>query len=304
MKHKLFLTLKGRNYSPKNTMNILTSTIKLTHKMINKRNRIKSLFLILPFVCRPVSGQIVFELNADTSNFPDIKNRIKNESVFIRLDSNNFVTYFRRSALYYQVGNYEAAIKDFNKILLLRPNDPDAYSNRGMCNVFLKDYPKAFNDLDMAIKLEPEKAINYLNRAFAFSHKNKYKEAIVDLNKAIELRPDYAKAYVNRGFARRKLNFYREALMDYDKAILLNPDYLEAVINRAEVNYLMKNYSDAIKDFERALKIEPFLESYWFFKLLGEAYGITNDETKSRINLEKAMKFAKDSLSPTFNRPK
>jgi tetratricopeptide (TPR) repeat protein len=180
-----------------------------------------NLLIVLCFILfsSKVNSQIVNELSDDTSDFALIRNKIKNEDFFIRLDSNNRNAYFRRANLKYQLGQYASSITDLNQVLRIEPNNPDAYTNIGMCYVFLKDFKNALLYQGMAIKYEPNNATNYLNRAYGNTENKKYKEAIKDLDKAIELRNDYTKAYANRGETKNKLGDYKGAIIDFTKAL-------------------------------------------------------------------------------------
>ncbi|HKC67556.1 MAG TPA: tetratricopeptide repeat protein [Bacteroidia bacterium] len=251
---------------------------------------ITPLFLIINLAIAQV---IPMELTTDTSGFPDLRNRIKDQCFFIKMDSFNIDAYRKKAHYEYQLGDYENCLKDLNKVMMLKPNSPDIYCNRGMCYVFMKKTKEAIRDLDEAIKLEPDVAVNYLNRAYAKSDAKDYKGSILDLNKAIAIKPDYAKAFFNRGASEEKLNQLKEALQDYNKAIELNPFYLEAFFGRGALKYKLKDFKGAISDYDKVLKMAPDIESNDFYTYRGQAFEKLGDTLNSKLNYLKAATFKK-----------
>ena len=64
---------------------------------------------------------------------------------------------------------------------------------------------------DKAIALKPDNADAYINRGRAYGKKGDNDRAIVDYTKAIELTNDYAVAYKNRGLAKLLLRECQKA---------------------------------------------------------------------------------------------
>ena len=53
------------------------------------------------------------------------------------------------------LGQYVAAISDFDKTIQLEPDAADAYVSRGAAKADLEEYVAAISDYDKAIQLEP-----------------------------------------------------------------------------------------------------------------------------------------------------
>ncbi|MDH6105144.1 tetratricopeptide repeat protein, partial [Anabaenopsis tanganyikae CS-531] len=81
----------------------------------------------------------------------------------------------------------------------LDPNDTDAYINRG--NVFYDqgEWELALADYNQAIAINPNYADAYMGRGNVFYNQGGWELALADYNKAIKLNPNYALAYYNRG---------------------------------------------------------------------------------------------------------
>ena len=98
------------------------------------------------------------------------------------------------------------------------PNFVNAYIARGLSKIDLKDYEGAIADYDKAILIDTDNAISYNNRAIAKRKLEDYIGAIADYTKAIELDPEYESAYLNRGLSREKLGDLKGACKDWTKA--------------------------------------------------------------------------------------
>ena len=66
--------------------------------------------------------------------------------------------------LYGSKGEYDLAIKDFNRAIELNPNNFFAYNNRGNAYDKIEDFDRAIEDFNAAIKLKSDYAKAYNNR--------------------------------------------------------------------------------------------------------------------------------------------
>ena len=82
------------------------------------------------------------------------------------------------------MGDKVNALEDYNKAIILNPNNKNAYNNRGVCKFDMGDVVGALEDYNMAIVLEPYffKALN--NRAQCY---RKLAEAEQDFAKKSDL---------------------------------------------------------------------------------------------------------------------
>jgi tetratricopeptide (TPR) repeat protein len=111
-------------------------------------------------------------------------------------------------------GDYDNAIKDYNKIIRLKPNDSFAYADRGVTYYKLGQYRLSIEDLTKAVEIDPSNSGAYNDRGFIYGENYQLKLAIQDLNKAIEINPYYATAYNNRGYYLAKRNQFNLAIKD------------------------------------------------------------------------------------------
>ncbi len=85
----------------------------------------------------------------------------------------------------------------------------------------LGQYFAAIVDFDTAIRLKPDYAIAYNNRGAVKYHLGQHSAAIADYDTAIRLKPGYAIAYNNRGIAKVQLNRISGAKQDARTALRL-----------------------------------------------------------------------------------
>ena len=81
--------------------------------------------------------------------------------------------YFRQGIAYYETGQYDNAISDFNKALEINPNYAEAYYNRGIINLRKQEYDKALDDLEKAQSLGFKVDPKFLNNARGYDRESK-----------------------------------------------------------------------------------------------------------------------------------
>ncbi len=168
--------------------------------------------------------------------------------------------YYFRGNEYYEKGDYDKAIENYNMAIILNPSFMEAYFNRGLCYYNKKDYDKAIKNYTKAIELDPNNAVIYNNRGDAYYKLQKYDLAIKDYDRALDLNKKYLKAYYNRGLAYAVMEDYDSAINDFSKVIELDPDFAEAYYVRGLAYEYLENYDRAIEDFQKALELNPDLE--------------------------------------------
>jgi tetratricopeptide (TPR) repeat protein len=109
--------------------------------------------------------------------------------------------YVNRGTAYYNKGDYNRAIQDYDQAIRLDPKYMPAYYSRGSAYFKKSDYDPAIQDLNEAIRLNPNDTSAYVVRGDAYREKGDYDPAIQDFNEAIHLNPNYASAYYDRGSA-------------------------------------------------------------------------------------------------------
>ncbi len=127
---------------------------------------------------------------------------------------------------FYDQGDYENAITQFNRAIASQPKMGEAYNDRGLAYFSLGETGQAMADFNKAIELLPNPAVAYNNRGALYLSQGDHEQALTDLDKAIELSSTLAKAYQNRALTYLDLDNYDQAIADFDEAIDLTPEFM------------------------------------------------------------------------------
>ncbi len=206
--------------------------------------------------------------------------------------------YLKKGLDYENKNENEKAIKEFQNILKLDPNDEDALFNLGFIYSDMKEYHKSYEYFKKLINNNPKHIEAFNNLGLLFARQGKYSDALLVYDKGIEFNPEAAVLYNNKGNVLYDMGRYEEALKNFKKAGELDPVFNERLyhlgidsfikgggiddaikkleesaqknINHAKtshdlgVAYLEKHmYDKAISAFNRALSIDPnYLSAY------------------------------------------
>ncbi|MFH1784891.1 MAG: AAA family ATPase [Candidatus Micrarchaeota archaeon] len=168
-------------------------------------------------------------------------------------------TYYQMGNDYYEKGDYDKAIENYNMAILLNPIFSEAYFNRALSYYQLKNFDKSIADYTKSMELDPQNPIIYNNRGDAFYRKQDFQSAVKDYDKAISLNPNYLKAFYNRGLSYASIEEYEKAVEDFTKVIGLKADFAEAYHLRGLAYEYAGSMSSAIADYEKALELNPEL---------------------------------------------
>ncbi len=161
---------------------------------------------------------------------------------------------YSRGIVYYNAGEYENAVSEFQQAIKENPANAEAYFYLGMC------------------------------------YKESYSTDAVDAFKtAVSINPGYAEAYCNLGIVYNKLNMHKEAAAALQEALQINPDYSEALLNLGIAYALGKEYRAAVKMLERSVEMGVNPKAYYYLGLCYaelKMYGKAIDAFQEAVNLE------------------
>ncbi len=186
----------------------------------------------------------------------DVLTRMSWRNEAIANKPNDGELYCLRAEVYAELGEFDKALADFEKVLELLPI-ADAYLGRGCMYLNMGDIPSALVDFNRAIEMEPANAMAYSNRGAAYSKLEDMENALVNYDRAIQCDPNYGNAYANRGFAYYKLGRYEDGVADFTRSLALRPDHPNTCSDRGLCRAALGDKEGARTDFNRALELTP-----------------------------------------------
>jgi lipoprotein NlpI len=176
------------------------------------------------------------------------------------LDPSNVFAFTNRGVANMGLDQIDAAIDDFNQALTLNPAEVGALNDRGDAYIQKGDYDMALRDLNEAVRLDPQNSMALLNRAGAYSLQKHWELSVQDLTAAAKLDPANIKILGLRALNLIEMRRYDEAIADCDTAIKMQPadDFIPIVYTTRAFAYFDKGMSDnAIQDLAVALRLFP-----------------------------------------------
>lgn len=170
---------------------------------------------------------------------------------------NCWAGYNRLGWFFYEKGQVDKAIAQYQKALEINPYFADGHNNLGNALLKKEQVDEAIAQFQKALELKPDFGEVYNNLGYALLKKGQVDEAIAQYQKALEINPNYADAYINLGKALLQKGQVDKAIEQYQKALEINPNYADAYMNLGKA-LLQKGQTDgAIVQFQMALKINP-----------------------------------------------
>lgn len=232
---------------------------------------------------------------------------------------------YRRGIEWYELSDFEDAVKDFSSALELRPDHAGTLTWRAAASSRTEDLSGAIEDLQHAIAIRPssaaayrqlgksvaDKAIGYFTRRHqrgreepelfrrrgqAYQFLSQYDEAIKDYTAALKLDKTNIPAWIARGQALCREGNFKTSFQDFSKAISLDPKSHAAYYGRAKTLLEQGSVETARSDIEQAISLSPSRSRY---HALAAQIASKEGNTKRQIDsLNHAV--ANDSTDPSL----
>lgn len=200
-------------------------------------------------------GSVIYQFRADAYyNLGQYQKAIDDYNRVIKLGGDDSATYNNRAAAYSKLGMYQLAIDDCNRALKISPDEPNTYNTRGTIYSDMGRHQLAIDDFSTALKLDPDNHMAYYNRGLDYENLGQYQKAIDDYTRSININPNYYVAYNNRGILFKELGQYQKAIDDYNQALRIKPNDSFALSNRGIAKFYLG--LDCCNDLKRACEID------------------------------------------------
>jgi tetratricopeptide (TPR) repeat protein len=159
--------------------------------------------------------------------------------------------------------NYKQALKIFDDLIYLFPNEANLLSDRGVIFIHQNKKEAALKDFDQAVFLENTYGYRYASRAYARDFFGDTEAAILDYEKAIKLDPEDAVSYNNIGLLQEKLGYKQKAQKNFELADEISKEQEENFIKQTPIS---ENNAPKIKEESGIQKKSFFSEFLKVFK--------------------------------------
>lgn len=220
-------------------------------------------------------------------------------------------------------GSYKAALKNFNKAILLNPSFDTAYYHRGVLKSSMEDINGAIDDFSHSLRLNPHNSLSFFSRGTLYLQHGQYQKALSDLNAAIRLNPRFYDALNNKGVLLSAMGQGQQARQIYDSLLVVyeslhsKKESLEIpaapqqqteasrsyaalrarvprlYFNRSFIKVQDKDLAGALQDLNKTLDINP--SDYAAYYQKGEVLFALKDYRSALLAFEKAR-----SLQPKY----
>jgi uncharacterized protein involved in outer membrane biogenesis/tetratricopeptide (TPR) repeat protein len=145
----------------------------------------------------------------------------------IAANPGNYAALAERGQRFATRDNYSSAIKDFDEVIRLRPQDAEAYNNRCWVRAITGDLQSALNDCNVALQLHPRYADAFDSRGMINLKSGQLGKAIADYDAALRIDPKRPSSLYGRGIAKIRNDSAAAGNLDIDKAKAMQPNIAE-----------------------------------------------------------------------------
>ncbi len=175
----------------------------------------------------------------------------------IKHDPSNIDFYYYRALINKKAANHHQILADCKVILENQPSHIPARWLNARAHFQVGNYKVALFNFDCYLNLQLDDFYAYYYRGICHERLANLPQALKDLNRAIELKEDQAILYRRRGHIAQQLGDFTAAMDDFDRAISLDPGIAQAYINRANIYLSRGDYPQATIECNLAIRIDP-----------------------------------------------
>jgi tetratricopeptide (TPR) repeat protein len=186
---------------------------------------------------------------------------------------------------------FEAAVKEWNKALLLDPGAAAVYNNLGLALAETGKVDEAIAHYQKALKLSPDYPEAHNNLGEILASRNRLKEAIAHFEKSLELMPENGSAHGNLGVALSQLDRIDEAIPHLQMAVRYKPGVADLHRNLAVALALKERLREAVPHMEQAVKISGGKDA-GMLDMLGTLYAETGRLAEALQTARRALAVA------------
>jgi len=209
---------------------------------------------------------------------------------------------------YYQLKQYNLAVKELEEAIRLNENNEAAYYNLAIVHIDLAHWSRAAQLLTRAVVLSPNNANYHFLLGRSYLEMQELEQARSEFENSKNLDPKLFKPEYYLGMVLEELDKPQEAFGAYTNAIMKNPRYINAYARLGNLYAEFGFLDNAVQVLQEALKVGvPGSEELGgVHKLLGTVYQEKGElekaaaQLKMAIDINPAMEDALFSLGWTY----
>jgi len=246
-----------------------------------------SLLIILPWIV------LTYRRNADW------RDGLTFWSQTVAVSPRSTIAHNRLGLEFWNRGQYDRAIVQFEQVLQLDGENENAYNNLGSVYFSQERYEEAETQYSTAIAIVPENALFHFNLGVVHERLDDSERAATAYHEALALNPRLASAYHNLGLLHSGMGRWGEAIFFFERVLDIDPTSA-AAHNRLGLIYLdLELFPQAIFEFEQAMQFDP--ASAVILNHLGLTYLHAEQFDEAIQSLERALRIAPQFAPAHFN---
>lgn len=179
---------------------------------------------------------------------------LTNYSKAIEIDSTYWQPYNNIGELLSNEGYPEVALRLYEEVIKLTPNNPAILYNKAVALHELEEDEEALIWFEKAISLNSKESEYYRMRANSYANIGCFEESINDLKKSLELNYSIV-TILNFGGVYYQMGDYELAVQYFQDALVLEPNNIVIYVNKGAALNALLRYEEALANYEKALKL-------------------------------------------------
>ena len=165
--------------------------------------------------------------------------------------------FFQKAEQYFADRRYLEAAREYQKALLLEPDNADLLNNLGTCYALHGELGKAIGFYEKATQSKPDHEIAAANLSQAYLQKGMAQKAVESYQKLTARHPKESETYVGLGLAYYKSADYKSSITAYEKALSLGSGTADIYNNLASAYAMSDENEKAKESYAKALAMDP-----------------------------------------------
>lgn len=230
--------------------------------------------------------KLLTEMRNDSEIFSVYDTFIKEKKEGAQFEDDQFVSdiYFYTALAYQRQDNAKRAVELLDEAVKDSPDSFSYLNNRALFLRQIGEYDRALADMQKLIELHPRAEQTYIHRAGVYQRLKQYDNARKDLLKALSLGTNDDGVYGDLANMYLQLNDYTNAKKYFEIFLTKNGNSPSALSNYAYALFDMKDYVGSLQNFKKAYALEP--EEIDTLVGMAVLYKLTNDPQKAAETLK------------------